>query len=294
MIEPILPEILFSMNALRRSWRMVRRNGGSSGSDGQKPQQFEERLIEELNRLRQQIIGGTYKPQPVRRYFARKASGKQRPICIWALRDRVAQRVIHDYLTPVLEEIFLESSYGFRPNRSVNDAVRALIQARNTGLRWVLDADITDCFGSIKPALMMAQVQRVVQSPVVCNLIMQWLHTPVHGNSHDVAGISQGGVISPQLANLYLHRFDEMIAAALPQVRLIRFADDFVILCHGEDDATWSLEVARRSLANLHLMLNMRKTRITNFEEGFVFLGVTFKGDAHHFPKNMNIKLKEM
>src|SRR5690606_28663045 len=158
----------------------------------------------------------------------------------------------------------------------IEHAMQAVIQARDSGLVWVLDTDIGDCFSSIRLDLLTAQLRRVIPSPFVLKLIEQWLYTPVEGRqSHELAGASQGGVISPQLANLYLHRFDEMVLAALPQVRLVRFADDFVILCHNEQEASWSLDVARRSLENLRLALNMRKTRIIHFDEGFTFLGIT-------------------
>jgi group II intron reverse transcriptase/maturase len=245
-------------------------------------EQFEAKLDGELNRLRQHILGGTYQPQPVRRFYVKKASGKQRPISIWAMRDRVAQRVVLDYLTPLLEGLFLDCSYGFRPGRSVQQAVQAVIQGRENGLLWVLDTDISDCFGSISLDLLTAQLQRVVPSRFVLKLIDLWLHTPIGSRqSHESVGVSQGGVISPPLANLFLHRFDEMMIAALPQVRLVRFADDFVVLCRSEQEAAWSLEVARRSLENLHLALNMRKTRLVHFDEGFTFLGFTFKGRWH-------------
>lgn len=282
------PEVLFSMNALRRAWRLVRRSGASPGSDRVTPEQFEAALDVELNRLRQHILNGTYQPQPVRRFYLRKASGKQRPISLWALRDRVAQRVVHDYLTPILEAVFLDCSYGFRPGKSAEDAVRAVIQARDADLRWIVDADIADCFGSIPIELLLGQVGRIVSSPLVLKLIEMWLHTPVLNEPGKLAGVSQGGVISPQLANLYLHRFDEMITAALPRSRLVRFADDFIILCQKEEDAMWSLEVARRSLENLLLRLNMRKTRIAHFDEGFTFLGFTFQGRWYKPPAGSN------
>lgn len=276
------PEVLFSMNALRRAWRLVRRNGASPGTDGVTQEQFEANLDSELNRLRQQILGGTYQPLPVRRFYVKKASGKQRPISIWSMRDRVAQRLVHDYLTPLVEALILDCSYGFRPGRSVDHAVQAVIQARDGGLVWVLDTDIGDCFDSIHLDLLTAQLHRVIPMPFVLKLIELWLYTPVGSRqSSEIAGVSQGGVISPQLANLYLHRFDEMVTAALPQVRLVRFADDFVILCRSEQEAAWSLDVARRSLENLRLTLNMRKTRLVHFDEGFTFLGFTFKGRWH-------------
>lgn len=280
-----LPDVLFSMNALRRAWKQVRRSGKSPGTDGVTPAQFEANLDIELNRLRQQILGGTYTPHPVRRFYIKKASGKERPISVWAIRDRVAQRVVVDYLTPIFEGFFMNCSYGFRPERGVTDAVEAVLRFRNMGMRWVLDADIQDCFGSISIAMLTGQVHKVVRMPLVRQLVQMWLYTPVQHPKGEPVGVSQGGVISPMLANLYLHRFDQMVMAALPTVKLVRFADDFVILARSEEEAVWSLDVSRRSLENLRLALNMRKTRIVHFDEGFQFLGVVFQGDTHQTPK---------
>ena len=275
------PEQLFSLAALHRAWRLVRRSGLSAGTDRVTPQEFERRLEDELTHLRHDILSGQYQPKPVSRFYLPKSNGKQRPITLWAVRDRVAQRVVLDYLTPILEDVFLDCSYGFRPGRSVSDAVEAVVRARDRHLRWVVDADITACFDSIPPELLLPQVRSLVPSGLIVRLIEQWLNTPVYKYRHIRAGVSQGGVISPQLANLYLHRFDQMIQAALPEVTLVRFADDFVIFCRRKREAWWSLAVAQRSLGNLKLYLNMEKTRVTHFDEGFSFLGVTFKGGWH-------------
>ena len=121
----------------------------------------------------------------------------------------------------------------------------------------------------------------MVPSRHAVRLIEQWLDTPVYKYPRLRAGVSQGGVISPQLANLYLHRFDQMLQAALPEATLVRFADDFVILCRRKREARWSMTVAKRSLGNLKLRLNMDKTRVVYIDEGFSFLGVTFKGRWH-------------
>lgn len=270
------PERLFSMNAMRRGWNQVRRSGKSAGTDGMTLDAFEAHLDRELNRLRQQIIAQTYQPQPVRQFFIPKKNGKMRPIQVWAVRDKVAQRVVVDIITPIVETHFLDCSYGFRPGRSVQQAVDAVIAGRDNGQVWVVDADISDCFGSIDLDLLMGQVQRTIPDKIVVNLIHQWLHTPIDSVSGAVAGVSQGAVISPSLANLYLHRFDQMMLASLPQSNLVRFADDFITLSASEEIATWSLDVARRSLENLKLRLNMRKTRIVRFDEGFTFLGYEF------------------
>src|SRR5690606_6039431 len=130
-------------------------------------------------------------------------------------------------LTPILERVFLDCSYGFRPGRSVPAAVQAVIRARDANLRWVVDADIASCFDSIPLDLLMVQVRAAIPSSLAVRLVEQWIHTQVHKQPHSKAGVSQGGVISPQLANLYLHRFDQMMLAALPETPLVRFADDF-------------------------------------------------------------------
>jgi group II intron reverse transcriptase/maturase len=270
------PERLFSMNAMRRAWSQVRRSGKAAGTDGMTLDVFEARLNHELNRLRQQILGGTYQPLPLHQFFIPKKSGKLRTVQIWSIRDKVAQRVVVDYLTPILEAHFLDCSYGFRPGRSVKQAVDAVTTLRDDGRNWVVDADINDCFGSIDLGLLLGQVHRLVSVGLVVDLIEQWLHTPIEDAPGTIAEVSQGSVISPLLANLYLHRFDQMMLASLPQSQLIRFADDFITLSDSEEVAVWSLEVARRSLENLKLKLNMRKTRIVNFDEGFAFLGYQF------------------
>lgn len=271
---------LFSMQAMRRAWQQVRRSGKSPGTDQVTMAAFEENLNVELNRLRQQLLQGTYQPQPVRRYYVKKASGRDRPISIWTIRDRVVQRVVTDYLTPIFDQLFLECSYGFRPRRSVEDAIKAVERYRDSDYRWVLDTDIQDCFGSIDLTLLMGQIEAVIPSAQVVRLVEQWLQTPIEKQAGRTAGVSQGGVISPLLANLYLHRFDEMVVAALPRSRLVRFADDLIVLSKSETEAHWSLDVARRSLENLRLTLNVNKTRIIHFDEGFDFLGVSFSGQT--------------
>lgn len=272
------PEVLFSQEALRRAWQHVRRNGNASGADRVTPSQFEARLETELDQLRRDILAGSYQPRSVRRYYVLKASGKKRPLTIWAVRDRVAQRVVLDYITPPLEAIFLECSYGFRPGRKREDALDAVLAARRANRRWVVDADIKDCFDSIPIPLLMAQVRSLLPSQLVVHLIELWLNAPVEARPGQRAGVSQGGVISPPLTNLYLHRFDQTMTALLPETRLIRFADDFVLLCRHKLDAAWALKVVRNSLASLRLRLNMEKTRILDFDTEFTFLGVLFRG----------------
>jgi group II intron reverse transcriptase/maturase len=276
--DEVRPETLFSPDAMRRAWRMVRKNGQSPGTDRVTPRQFERHLDPELRRLREEVLDGSYRPQPVQRYYQVKASGKKRPLTIWAVRDRVAQRVVLDYLTPLLEGLFLDCSYGFRPGRKITDAVHAVATAYRQNLRWAVDADISECFDSIPVGPLLAQTQTVIASPFVVHLIDLWLNTVVAGRRGDQAGVSQGAVISPLLTNLYLHHFDQIIVTRLPETCLVRFADDFVILCRRKQEAIHALGIAQQTLTAMRMRMNAAKTRVVHFDEGFTFLGVGFKG----------------
>ncbi|MEP7284276.1 MAG: reverse transcriptase domain-containing protein [Chloroflexota bacterium] len=271
-------EALFSTDALRRAWQEVRRNGQAAGIDRMTMAQFGQHLDGELSKLRAEVLEGTYRPQKALRFYKVKPSGKKRPLVLWAVRDRVLQRTVHDFLTSVLEPLFLDCSFGFRPGRNVTDAVEVVRQSLTDKKQWIVDADIRDCFDSIPAPLMLAQVRGVIHSAIVIQLIDQWLHTPIVGDPRALTGVSQGNVLSPQLTNLYLHRFDEMVSAALPGTQLVRFADDFVILCSRKVEAQWALVAARHALATLRLQLNAEKTRVLHADEGFTFLGTAFRG----------------
>lgn len=280
------PEALFTLDTLRRAWRMVRKNGQSPGTDKVTPSQFERRLDDELRTLRGECIEGSYRPRPVQRFYQVKPSGKKRPLTIWAVRDRVAQRVLLDYLTPRFEEVFLDCSYGFRPRKRVEDAIEAVNTSIRADLRWVVDADISECFDSIPIDLMQAQVRSFVPEKWVAGLIDHWLKTPIAGQAGKPVGVSQGGVISPLLTNLYLHRFDQIITAALPGAHLVRFADDFVILCHRKPEALSALTTSQQALRVLKMRVNEAKTRVVHVDEGFSFLGVSFRGGQHPLMSN--------
>jgi len=277
-------EALFSPEALRRAWQVVRRNGAAPGVDQVTVRRFERHLDRNLAQLRQELMDGTYEPLPVKRVLVPKPKGGLRPLAIWTLRDRVAQRVVHDTLVPILEPVFLDCSYGFRPGRSVADAVQAMIEARDAGRRWVVDADIEDCFGSLERRRLMRQVREWVPEPPVVALIEKWLRAQIYNPARGqpaTAAASQGGVITPLLANLYLHPFDVRINRVVPWGTLVRFADDFVILCRRRRQAEVAWAAARQALGQLGLRLNPRKTRLVHFDEGFKFLGVFFLRNEH-------------
>jgi len=280
------PHTLFPPEALRRAWQTVRRNGATPGVDRVTIRRFERDLDRNLGQLRQELVDGTYKPLPVKRILVPKPRGGLRPLAIWSLRDRVAQRVVHDYLVPICEPRFLDCSYGFRPGRSVADAVQAVTGARDANRRWVVDADIQDCFGSLDRRRLMKHVRAWVDELTVIALIEEWLRARVYNPARGLpatAAASQGGVITPLLANLYLHSFDVRVTRIVSYGTLVRFADDYVILCRRRRGAQAALVAARQALGHLGLRLNPHKTRIVHFDHGFKFLGVFFLRNEHFY-----------
>jgi RNA-directed DNA polymerase len=279
-------QAIFSAEALRRAWQVVRRNGATPGVDRVTMRQFERNRDRNLARLREELVSGTYEPLPVQRVLVPKPGRGLRPLAIWSLRDRVAQRAVHDYLVPILEPRFLDCSYGFRPGRSVADAVQAVIGARDASRRWVVDADIEDCFGSLDHRRLVGQVRAWVQEPAVVALVEKWLRARIYNPARGLpatAAASQGGVITPLLANLYLHAFDVQVTRIVSYGTLVRFADDFVILCRRRREAEVALVAARQALGRLRLRLNPRKTQLVHFDQGFKFLGVFFLRNEHFY-----------
>lgn len=277
---------IFSTEAMRRSWQSIRHNGSAPGVDRVTIRQFGRNLDENLAELREELVRETYEPRPVKRVLVPKPDGGLRPLAIWTLRDRIAQRVVHDYLVPIVEPRLLDCSYGFRPGRSVSDAVDSVLEARDSHKRWVVDADIKDCFGSLEGRILIKQVKSFVSEDAVVTLIEKWLHArvynPVRGQPR-VAMASQGGVITPLLANIYLHPFDAQVMSRAPYGTLVRFADDFVILCRRRQQVEMALATARQALGGIRLRLNKHKTRLVHFDEGFKFLGVFFLRNEHFY-----------
>lgn len=269
----------FSLEALRRAWLSVRSNKGTAGSDGETIAKFEQGIDRQLEQLRQELLNMSYKPHRVTQVLVPKASGGWRPLSLWAIRDRIAQRAVYNYLEPVFEARFLPCSYGFRPGRTTKDAALAVQQARKKGAEWVLDADIKDCFGQMENGRLLKQLQRWQVPKPMGELISRWLHARVWnawlGNGK--AGTSQGGAISPLLCNVYLHSFDE--AMRRKNLWLVRYADDFVVL--GRDQATiqQARQLAAFSLQKMGLEIHPLKTDIRQFSTGFHFVGWFFIRD---------------
>lgn len=278
-------EAAFTRESLARAWLHIKANGGGPGVDGVSLDDFAAHADAELAALRQEVLSGAYRPTPIKTVWVPKRSGEgQRPLAKWTIRDRVAQRAVVEYLEPHFEQRFLDCSFGFRPGRGVQDAAARILTLRDQGLRWVVDADIKKCFERIDPDLLIKRLRSELNDPGLLWLLERWVKVRIMNvlvGQRPTAGTSQGGPISPLLANVYLHPLDVRLTQA--GLNLVRYADDLVVLCARRQDAEAALAQVEQGLSELHLELNPKKTRLVSFDEGFQFLGVFFVGNKHHY-----------
>jgi CRISPR-associated protein Cas1 len=255
----------------------VEENQGGPGVDGVTITDFGVFLDRNLAELRDALVSARYVPQPLLRVAVDKKDGGTRLLSIPTVRDRIAQTSAALVLTPVLDPGFEECSYAYRAGRSVQMAVHKILAHQRQGYQWVVDADITAYFDEVDHGLMLETLAQQVDDTRLLHLVGQWLQQEVQEGDRIYPlekGLAQGSPLSPLLANLYLDRFDEAILGK--GHRLVRFADDFVILCKSRPAAERALELTENLLDGLKLRLHPDKTRITNFDHGFRFLGVQF------------------
>ena len=285
-------------STLAAAWTAVKRNGGSAGSDHQSIKDFEKDLAGEISRVSEALRMGSYRPRPIRRvYIDKPGSKKKRPLGIPCVRDRVVQGALRMVIEPIFENDFVGHSYGFRPGRGCKDALREVERLLHGGYTHVVDADIKAYFDNIPHDPLMADIGRYIADGRVLELIGAFLKQDVLEDMTlwtPEKGSPQGAVISPLLANLYLHPVDVAMAAA--GYEMIRYADDLIILCRSEAEARRALELLGKLTAERGLTLHPDKTRLVDASipgEGFDFLGYHFeRGMRWPRPKSMK-KLRD-
>lgn len=282
-----------SKKALRMAHNNVQRNAGAAGVDGQTTEQFEQESEARITKLSEELKQGRYQPQPVKRTWIPKAGTKEkRPLGIPTVQDRVVQGSLRLVLEPIFEKEFAEQSYGFRPGRSCKDALRRVSELLNTKYTWVVDADIKSYFDTIPSEKLMKKVEERIADGRVLELLRRYLKQGVmEGMKHwtPERGTPQGAVISPLLSNIYLNELDHEMSARGHQ--MIRYADDFVILCRNEAEAQEALKVVNEWMERADLTLHPEKTRIVDATQkgGFDFLGYHFER-GYKWPRQKSIK----
>ncbi|MDF2935592.1 MAG: group intron reverse transcriptase/maturase, partial [Paenibacillaceae bacterium] len=282
---------------LEEAFKEVKRNGGAAGIDRMTIKAFESELEHHLEVLQQALKNKTYRPKPARRVYIPKADGTQRPLGIPTVRDRVVQAAAKRILEPVFEAKFMDCSYGFRPERSAHMALKKIRKDVEDGYRYVIDADLKAYFDTIPHEKLMGMVKETVVDRSVLALLEKFLQAGVmdEGSYHlNEQGTPQGGVISPLLANIYLHPLDQAMTER--GHRLTRYADDFVICCRTQKGAERVLRSVVRLLEQkMGLKVHPEKTKIVNNQrDSFLFLGHEFKPRRTMTPSKRSMaKFKE-
>jgi len=289
---------LYRPSTLYAAWQAVRRNGGCAGTDHESVESFGRNLDENIAGLEEAIRSGKYRPRPIKRVYIDKLGSKQkRPLGIPAVRDRVVQTAMRLVIEPIFETRFRPQSYGFRPNRGSKDALREVDRCLKAGYTWVVDADLKAYFDSIPHDSLMREIRRYIADGRLLALIEGFLGQDIlEGLSRwtPEKGTPQGAVISPLLANLYLHPVDQVMEAA--DFQMIRYADDFVIMCRDETEAYKALHQVQQLITERGLILHHEKTRVVDTTvpgQGFDFLGYHFEGGTRCPRKKSLRKLKD-
>jgi RNA-directed DNA polymerase len=292
-----LMDKVWALATLRAAWARVRANGGAAGVDGESIERFAAQSERYLAELSTALRRGEYRAQPVKRVEIPKGDGKTRPLGIPVVKDRIVQTAMKLVIEPIFEATFRSTSYGFRPGRSCHDALREVNRLIEEGYCFVVDADLKSYFDSIPHERLMQRVEeRIADGPVLARL-RDWLAQDILQGMErwtPSAGTPQGAVISPLLANVYLHPLDELMATL--GHRMVRYADDFVVLCKSRAEAEEALAAISRWVAENGLSLHPDKTHVGDCRErgsGFEFLGYRFEAGLRFVRKKSLARLKD-
>lgn len=292
-----LMDKVYAPATLVAAWTRVQANRGAAGVDGVSIERFAARSDHYLAELAMALRTGTYRPQPIKRVDIPKGDGRTRPLGIPAVKDRIVQTAVKLVIEPIFEAVFRPTSYGFRPGRRCHDALREVDGLIKDGFTFVVDADLAGYFDSIPHERLMKRVEEQISDGRVLALLRSWLEQDILRGMErwtPVAGTPQGAVISPLLANIYLHPLDERMAAL--GHRMVRYADDFVVLCKSREAAEADLAEIRRWVAENGLALHPDKTHVGDCRQpgkGFEFLGYRFEAGRRWVRKKSLTRLKD-
>ena len=282
---------------LEAAWAKVRANKGAAGVDGQSIERFEQQAELYLRELADGLREGSYRPQPVRRVEIPKGDGRSRPLGIPAVKDRVVQTALKLVIEPIFEVKFCSTSYGFRPRRGCRDALREVDRLIREGFTFVVDADLQSYFDTIPHERLMHRGEERISDGRLLALLRAFLAQDIlHGVEQwtPVAGTPQGAVISPLLANIYLHPLDELLASR--GYRMVRYADDFVVMCKSREEAEAALAVVQQWVTENGLRLSPTKTQVGDCRvpgQGFEFLGYRFEAGQRWVRKKSLQRVKD-
>jgi RNA-directed DNA polymerase len=272
---------VYALPNLRAAFQKVKANKGAAGVDRQTIEMFEQHLEENLDKLSRSLKDGSYHPQAVRRAWIDKPGSKEkRPLGIPTVRDRVVQAALRNVLEPIFERDFADQSYGFRPNRGCKDALRRVAELLRSGYTVIVDADLRSYFDTIPRGPMIGHVGEKVSDGRIIEILEAYMKQDIMDGLErwiPEEGTPQGAIISPLLSNIYLDPLDKEMAKR--EFQMVRYADDFVILCRSQEEAERALETVRMWTAQAGLTLHPVKTRIVDAAEpgGFDFLGYHFE-----------------
>jgi len=284
---------VYSLKTLELAWRRVKSNKGSAGIDRVSIEIFEYNAQIYLQELHLSLKEQRYNPQPVKRVYIPKAGGKRRPLGIPVVKDRIVQTAIKMVIEPIYEKEFLDMSYGFRPKRGCKDALREVDYLLKDGYTWVVDADLQSYFDTIPHDNLMRLLEEKISDQSLLNLVHTYLKQNIIDgvkNWIPIAGTPQGAVLSPLLANIYLHPMDVMLTDL--GLKVVRYADDFVILSKTQKEAEIALEKVKEWVTKFGLTLHPDKTHIGNAlikGQGFEFLGYRFEA-GKRFVRKKSLK----